>query len=401
MGSTALWLALATVVVTAALLILTAFALARLWRTVGQAEPAAVPVPVSPPEPTDVPEPEHAKPPEDGGALDGDSGAASARAQAELMRARQLAALVGTLDLDELLPRVLEAATAASYADAAAVALRTDGETTTRTHNLTPEEVPPLDVVQAEPRARGFAIHYRYPGSGRLPQHIEPIASGLVVPLVGGSDVIGQLAVYWRGEPHEPSDDELAALEEFALISGRAIENARSYEQAQRLAVLDSLTGIYNRRFFYETLAREVKRAHRYDRSLAILVFDVDQFKAINDRWGHLAGDEALVEVAERLRSVVRAADVASRIGGDEFAVVLPEAALIDADQLFQRLQLSLADRPVGRIGRLRLSPGTAELQRDDDSLSLFQRADEALLANKRRGQRAADEVAAPEDELG
>src|SRR5205823_280902 len=126
-------------------------------------------------------------------------------------------------------------------------------------------------------------------------------------------------------------------LESLASRAGPAIENARRFREARHLADLDALTGLHNRRFFHETLAREVARAHRYERQLALIVFDLDDFKEVNDKIGHLAGDSVLAEVAERMRTVVRSADIACRVGGDEFGVIIPESTLEDADQLYPR----------------------------------------------------------------
>ena len=153
------------------------------------------------------------------------------------------------------------------------------------------------------------------------------------------------------------------------------------------MADLDALTGLHNRRYFHETLAREVARAHRYDRQLALIVFDLDDFKAINDRIGHLAGDAVIAESAERVRDVVRSADFACRVGGDEFAVILPESTLADADQLYRRLQAAVSARPIGQAGRLSFSAGVAELKPEDDPTTFFERADEALYAAKERGK--------------
>ena len=107
----------------------------------------------------------------------------------------------------------------------------------------------------------------------------------------------------------------------------------------------------------------------------------------MNDRIGHLAGDGVLAEAAERVRDVVRSADVACRVGGDEFAVILPESGVQDAEQLYQRLQNAISTRPVGQAGRLQLSAGGTELRDDDDAVSFFQRADEALYRAKRAGK--------------
>src|SRR5205823_14021587 len=111
-----------------------------------------------------------------------------------------------------------------------------------------------------------------------------------------------------------------------AHLAAPALDNAYRFREARRLADTDALTGLRNRRFFYETLQRECKRARRYGRSLALLVLDLDDFKAINERVGHLAGDDVLAETAARVRGALRASDVACRVGGDEFAVILPEA---------------------------------------------------------------------------
>ncbi len=176
-------------------------------------------------------------------------------------------------------------------------------------------------------------------------------------------------------------------LEDLAASCGPAVENARRFREARKLADLDALTNLHNRRYFHDTLAREVARAHRYNRRLALVVFDIDDFKAINDRVGHLAGDAVLAQLAERVRSVVRSADIACRVGGDEFAVVLPESTLTDAEQLYRRLQFAVSTRATGPAERLHLSAGIAELAPEDDAVSFFERADEALFRAKETGK--------------
>src|SRR5690242_16034807 len=112
--------------------------------------------------------------------------------------------------------------------------------------------------------------------------------------------------------------------------AGLSRELADAQDEARKyrlLADLDGLTGLHNRRYFHELLAREVTRAQRYGRELALVIFDLDDFKGINDRIGHLGGDAVLAETAARARGALRAADIACRVGGDEFAVLLPEAS--------------------------------------------------------------------------
>jgi diguanylate cyclase (GGDEF)-like protein len=168
----------------------------------------------------------------------------------------------------------------------------------------------------------------------------------------------------------------------------RQLEQARDEARRNRLlADLDGLTGQHNRRYFHEMLAREVARAQRYGRELALVVFDLDDFKSINDRIGHLAGDAVLAETAERARDVVRSADIACRVGGDEFAVLLPEASGREAELLYGRLHRAVSSRPVAEAGTVSVSAGIAVLQADDEPNTFFERADEALYRAKERGK--------------
>jgi diguanylate cyclase (GGDEF)-like protein len=206
------------------------------------------------------------------------------------------------------------------------------------------------------------------------------------VPLESDGEQLGFLAVYARAGV-DLDDEVLAQLEELAGRAGPAVENARRFREARQLADMDALTGLHNRRYFHETLAREVARAHRYERSLALVVLDLDDFKAVNDRIGHLAGDAVLAEAAERIRDVVRSADVACRVGGDEFAIVLPESTVEDAEGLYRRLGAALQKRPVGPAGALSLSAGAARLRPTDDAITFFERTDEALYRAKAAGK--------------
>jgi diguanylate cyclase (GGDEF)-like protein len=311
------------------------------------------------------------------------------RAQQEAVRARKLAALYGTLDLDELLLRVLETAVGVTGADAAAVALEqtTGPPLETRFGLAAHESAPSLDALNGESRARAVTLDYRYRSVENSGE--EPLRRGVVVPIPSTTEDIplGTLAVYWRREVGDLNEDELAGLEELARSSARAIENARRYKAVHDLAELDPLSGLYNRRYFQDTLSREVKRAQRYRRRLALLVFDVDGLKAVNDEHGHLAGDSLLLETADRLRSVTRSADVACRVGGDEFAVILPESTVADAKQLHERLTRVLAEEAAGSVDRIEISAGIAQLRPDERSVEFFDRADQALLGAKRGGR--------------
>ncbi|HEY5661154.1 MAG TPA: sensor domain-containing diguanylate cyclase [Gaiellaceae bacterium] len=315
------------------------------------------------------------------------------RAEEEGRRSRIFGELAGSIDLDEVVARALEAAGALEGADAALVLLpeAESGEPLVATLGLSVEEAERHGIT-APPDgrpARSITMSYSYPEL-EVEAHDNGnavIHTGLAVPLPGEEETLGYLTVFTRSPSHEFDDDDVRELETLALHAAPAIENARRFREARRLADLDGLTGLHNRRFFHETLAREAARAHRYERKLALIVFDLDEFKAVNDRVGHLAGDAALAEAAERVRSVVRTSDVACRVGGDEFAVILPESSIADAERLFRRILHAVSSRPLGQAGRLLLSAGVAELRPADDPVTFFKRADDALYRAKQGGK--------------
>jgi diguanylate cyclase (GGDEF)-like protein len=317
------------------------------------------------------------------------------RAQEEGRRNRLLAELGASIDLDEVLSRTLEAGGAIAGVDAALVSIRDRSDTPiVATMGLSAEEAQ-RQVISGPPNgheARAISIAYQYPPGleGDL------VHSGLAVPMRCEADPIGFVAVYTRSPRHRFDEATIRELEELAERAGPAIENARRFREARQLADLDALTGLKNRRYFHDTLAREVARAHRYGRRLALIVLDLDEFKAINDRIGHLAGDAVLAEIAERIRDVVRSADIPCRVGGDEFAVILPESTTTDADRLYHRLLGVVSSRPFGQAGRLLLSAGVAELHPDDDPTTFFERADEALYRAKELGKGQVVDATAP-----
>src|SRR3954464_1647903 len=329
------------------------------------------------------------------------------RAEEEGRRSRIFGELSGSIDLDEVLARALEAAGALDGADAALVMLpdAQGGKPLVATGGLSVEEAE-RHAITGPPDgrlARSINMSYTYPELERQAANGDAgiIHSGLAVPLPGETETLGYLTVFTRAKGHAFSDDDVRQLETLALRAGPAIENARRFREARQLADLDVLTGLHNRRYFHETLARECARAHRYERKLSLIVFDLDDFKAINDRIGHLAGDSVLAETAERVKDVVRSADVACRVGGDEFAVLLPESVASDADQLYHRLLGAVGSRPVGQAGRLSVSAGIAELRGDDDPTSFFERADEALYRAKERGKAQVVAYQPPEEGNG
>jgi len=215
------------------------------------------------------------------------------------------------------------------------------------------------------------------------------------MPLVSrDGSALGTLALFWRTPGYEPPHERVVAVEQIAATCIPAIENARRYREARQMAETDALTGFFNQRYFHETLRREALRAQRYDRRLALLILDLDDFKSVNDRIGHLAGDAVLAQVAERLRNSIRSVDVGCRVGGDEFAVIMPESTAEDATQLFQRMHDSVATVSVPGGGRVRISAGIAELRHGETAAGLFERADSALYQAKDLGKDRASVAA-------
>ena len=321
------------------------------------------------------------------------------RAEQESRRNRLFGELGNSIDLEELMDRVLDAAMEIEGVDAAMMLVeRHEGAPAVVTRGMTAQESarpPTSGVVGALPGT--ITVSYRY-GRDRDGVDTELIRGGAFVPLMGRElRPVGTLSLFWRSD-EEPGAQQIEQAETLAASCISAIENARRYGEARKLAETDALTGLYNQRYFQETLRREVTRAHRYERRLTLIVFDLDDFKSINDQVGHLAGDRVLTQAADRLREAVRSTDVACRIGGDEFAVIMPESSVEDGDQLFRRVHNSMRGTALGPDEqRLRLSGGIAELLHGDTPASLFERADAALYRAKELGKDRADIARASE----
>jgi diguanylate cyclase (GGDEF)-like protein len=136
-----------------------------------------------------------------------------------------------------------------------------------------------------------------------------------------------------------------AGIHIFRYLSGESVETDY-HKEIYRLTISDPLTGVYNKRYFLEYLERELARSIRYQRPLALILLDLDRFKAINDQLGHLAGDDTLREVAARLKDKTRQEELLARYGGEEFAVVLPETNLEGAVLIGERLRRLVGEQP-------------------------------------------------------
>jgi diguanylate cyclase (GGDEF)-like protein len=207
------------------------------------------------------------------------------------------------------------------------------------------------------------------------------IRSMIAAPLPFRDQCMGMLWVY---SSHAAAfrEEDPALVERFAKIVGSIAHLSLQFNAKLRESRTDDLTGLQNRRAYDESLRQALAEATRYDTPLTLVIADLNAFKAINDRFGHLKGDVALSGVAHILRRLVRATDSVFRIGGDEFAILMPQSHEGAARKLMTRVarRLSAARFDFGRIS---LSYGISEMEANDDPLSLHERADRALYANK------------------
>lgn len=157
----------------------------------------------------------------------------------------------------------------------------------------------------------------------------------------------------------------------------------------KRMAITDGLTGLYNHKYLYSRLEEEFTRAKRYGNTLSVLVLDIDRFKAVNDKYGHQQGDEALTEAGEVIRQNLRQIDTAGRYDSVEFMIILPQTSLENAYRTAERIRSAMASRSFGKKGfKLTLSGGLAEFSKDDKTpLHLIDRAEQLLHKAKEKGR--------------
>ena len=315
--------------------------------------------------------------------------AAVETAQAKARPERLVTELAASLDLEEVSERTLEAAAGVPGVEAALLeAEATGGARISAAIGLPADEAAKAAVQLPEnDNLRAIEITYRYRIDDVEGASQTRVRSAVVLPVRADGIPVGTLSAFSRAPGDVLGEQQLEELERLAVRAGPALENARKYTDARALADLDALTGLHNRRYFHETLAREVARAHRYGRRLSVIVLDLDDFKAVNDRIGHLAGDAVLEEAAERLRSVCRTADIPCRVGGDEFALVLPESGAEEAELLAGRIARAVNGHPITAAGTVDLSAGVAELRPAERPIEVFERADKALYHAKEQGK--------------
>jgi diguanylate cyclase (GGDEF)-like protein len=308
---------------------------------------------------------------------------------------RAARALNGSLDVDRTLARICQEAVKILDADNAAVLVgdEREGLTVVSVYGLPSEmlreRLAPGVGLAGQVIQRGESMLTNdYQGTtiahGAMSNELR---TALAVPMRLGGKVSGVLCVGYT-RPSIVTREHLALLEAFGELAAAASRNANAAAGLAHAARSDSLTGCLNHAAFHEQLRAELERAQRTKQRVSVVMLDLDDFKSVNEDHGHPVGDEVLRRVAQALCESVRGYDRVGRYGGDEFAVVVPEASEHDAADLAERaigaIQFALAELP----GSSRATAGVAEWDGLETASELIDRADQALLAAKHHGGR-------------
>jgi diguanylate cyclase (GGDEF)-like protein len=325
------------------------------------------------------------------------------RELAEIIR-RTTAEMAATFDPSQVLERLLEGIQKVVEADRAVACLLEDGVFEHFAEHLDSGTTvsPACEWVSSDPRIErvldtalpqvsGPTSSSQHEQSDALSSEVDGEYSWLCVPILSRGQLAGILLVE-RDVPDAYGQDHVQLVLALAGQAGVAIENARLFTEVERLAVIDDLTQLPNRRRLFEVAEAGFKSARRYHRPLSVIMLDIDHFKKVNDTYGHAVGDKILRSVADRCAQALRETDTIGRYGGEEFVVVMPQTPLREArEHVAERLRAAVADQPVdtdkGPV-TVTISLGVAEIGSVDDDLDgLLNRADEVLYDAKEAGR--------------
>lgn len=211
----------------------------------------------------------------------------------------------------------------------------------------------------------------------------------LVIPMSAGGQPLGVLGIPDAAGPFTASRKRVLAMA--AALLAISIRNAQLFQDLRENSLRDTLTGCFNRTYALEVLDTELRRARRSHTPISLIMFDIDRFKDINDRYGHLCGDAVLAAVGARMREVLRGSDVKCRYGGEEFLVLLPETPIEGAKRVAETLRRALTEMPISwKADTVAVSASfgvSAALSAEVDGTALIARADAALYRAKDQGR--------------
>src|ERR1700722_2316437 len=321
----------------------------------------------------------------------------------EQQRARQLQAInsiaqqtTAVLDLEELLDRVCQLIQDAFRVSHVSLFLREDHDLVLRAHHgtLTPS-IPEGGRFGAntEPWASILADGRTATEKdlGKAPAHskfFSETASRMFIPLVSFGQTLGVLALD-SSKSDAFRDGDQQSLESVADICATAIQNAHYVDRVKQLAYLDGLTGIFNRRFFELRIMEEIERARRYGTGMAVIMADIDEFKRLNDEFGHVLGDEVLRQVSSLFHQQVRKVDVVCRYGGEEFAILLTQVTAEQAISIAEKLRRMVESYQFPGVPRtITISAGVAVFPAHGTTRDeMVRAADTGLYAAKQAGR--------------
>ncbi len=313
----------------------------------------------------------------------------------------ELTGEVGPSTRAELLQQVLRTALPLVQADGAALVSLHQGRLERLTATQDHHDLEPTEASRHGRELTRLLLHVsrplRVPDLGQDPRMdagdgCPGVEAGpaLFVPMRRREHAPGYLAAF-RGRGAQPfTSNDARSLVLLAAFSAMALENLRLAGSVEKLAVTDDLTQVYNYRFLKTALKRELKRAARFGQELALVMLDVDNLKAYNDRNGHLRGSYLLREMAALLARQVRSFDLIAKYGGDEFTLILPQTAVEGAVTVAERMRRAVAEHafPLEEPGGITISSGVAVFPADaEDGQTLIRAADRALYVAKRRGR--------------
>ncbi|MDT8444696.1 MAG: sensor domain-containing diguanylate cyclase [Desulfuromonadales bacterium] len=314
--------------------------------------------------------------------------------------------VVSSLDLDEVLQNILHSAMAVMDMPAGTVALYDEETSLLELHAHA--GLSDKFITRNRWRVKPGGLTYEILDRGELfvindteaadffknPVAIEEgIRSLIAVPLEIHKRTIGVLYLD-DFKPREFLDEKLELLSILSSFATMSIDHARLHEKTQQLACTDGLTGLYNHRQFKKIFADEVVRANRYNKTLSMILLDVDDFKKFNDTYGHPNGDIVLQEMAKLLQELLRDCDTLYRYGGEEFVAILPETSLSEAIKVAQRIRILVETESrrfltgITKTHGITVSIGVAALPDDgQDAGSLLQSVDDLMYQAKRDGK--------------
>jgi diguanylate cyclase (GGDEF)-like protein len=321
----------------------------------------------------------------------------------ERKRARQLEAInaiaqqsTAVMDLEDLLARVCSVIQQAFQVEHVSLLLREENDLILRAHHGTLTPCIPTSgrfPATQDPWSRvlatsGTVIEKDLGSTSDASRMFKESASRMSIPLISFGQTLGVLTLH-SSRPNAFRESELQSLESVADICANSIQNAHYVERVKQLAYIDGLTGIFNRRFFELRIVEEIERARRYQTGMAVIMADIDQFKKLNDEFGHLLGDEVLRQVSSLFHQQLRKIDVVCRYGGEEFAILLTQTNIEQAAVIAEKLRRSVEGYQFpGVPRRVTISAGVAAFSTHGKTRDeMIRAADNGLYAAKQSGR--------------